>query len=379
LSVITVGLVACGAPTESERNDDLKDPNAIPSSSAELLVELSPLEGAGGEVEYRLTNTSADRVRFFAWDTAANGNLVRNLFDVRLDGEAAAFTGPHVHLAAPEPAAFTELEPGGTVTTVIRLPEYYDMDRPGTYDVRALGVAPTVLREDQTSAPGDLTVPSSDIAVDVDDSHIHRDADANLVSKASGTCQSHCQLQCALTNPGNPTFCIEECIAITCDAKLRNCSTGERAALEAGEDEAAERLFRSFSGLTSGTAFETEFGARNDGKIALVRSILNDMDEDLPTIPYDCNDASAVVGSSGVPGADFVCAPQTNFSQIVVLAVTTQQPNARVEVCPNMLTDVVTTAGAMVHESSHHFGTNDGAANPLNDPEAYRRYVMAFP
>jgi len=32
----------------------------------------------------------------------------------------------------------------------------------------------------------------------------------------------------------------------------------------------------------------------------------------------------------------------------------------------------------MVHESSHHFGTIDNDANPLNNPEAYRRYVMSF-
>jgi hypothetical protein len=378
--VISIALVACGAPHgQSEWNDELQGSNANPASEGgALLVELSPRDGAGGEVEYRLTNTSSSRVRFFASDTAANGDLIRNLFDVRLDDEAAAFAGPHVYLAPPKPADFTELAPGATLTTVIRLPDYYEMDRPGTYSVRALAVAPTVLHADQTSAPGALSVPASEIAVDVDGTHVHQVPDADLVLKASGVCESDCQLQCALSNPADPTFCIAECIEVICNGKIRGCSTGDRAELEDGEDQAAGLVFRAFSGLSSGTEFTTEFGARNDGKIALVRSVLNDIQGDLPTIPYDCNGAGAVVGSSAVPGVDFVCAPRTNFSQREVLAVTTQQPNARVEVCPDMLADLATTAGVMVHESSHHFGTVDGDANPLNDPEAYRRYVLSF-
>jgi hypothetical protein len=378
---LTVALVACGAPAEqSEWNDESMESNADLSSSAALLVELSPLEGASGELEYRLTNTSADRVSFFAWDTAANGGLARNLFDVRLDGEAADFTGPHVYLATPDPEAFTELEPGATLTTVIRLPSYYDMNRPGTYSVRALAVAPTILRADQTSSLGAVTVPSSDVAVAVDDSHVHQAPAADSVPKASAICISDCQLDCALAIPGgDPTFCVDQCLSLICEGKFSNCSFGDRERLQDGEDEAAARIQRSLPGVSSGADFTNVFGARNDGKIALVSSILNKMTNDLPTVPYNCNTAGAVVGASGTPGVDFVCAPRSNFSQIVVGAVTTQQPNARVEVCPEMLASIEVTAGLMVHESSHHFGTNDSDPNPLNDPEAYRRYVMAFP
>jgi hypothetical protein len=378
VSALTVALVACGAPSSpNARSNEHQDSNADPSdSSASLSVELSPLEGAAGEIEYRLTNTSVDAVRFFPWDTAAKGKMIVNLFDVRMEGQAVAFAGPHVHLAAPDPADFTELSPGETLTTVIRLPDYYKMARPGSYDVRARPAAPTVIQADQTSAYGSITVPSSDITVDVDEGHVHRAPDA-LVEKASGACESACQVRCAISDPQDPTFCIAECFQNLCEAKITGCTAGDRTRLEDAEDSAHLRIFNSFSGVNSGNEFTAVFGDRNDGKVALVSSILNKMEGDVPIIPYRCNAPSTILGT--FQGATVVCAPRTDFSQLTAVAFTRQQPNARVEVCGEMFADPIFTTGVVVHESSHHFGTDDFDPNPLNDPEAYREYVMSFP
>lgn len=375
LIAATLALGACGSPNgPSELADEQTDSIATPeASNASLSVELSPLAGATGQIEYRLTNTSPEPVRFFAWQTAANGGLVINLFDVRRDGEAVEFAGPHVHLAAPDPDAFTELAPGATLTTVLRLPDYYAMDRSGTYSIQARAVAPAVLQAGETLAPATLSVPASSIVVDVDEDHVYHPAE-DVVEKASSICRDSCLVQCG----AQPSGCATECIANFCDAKITGCSANDKQRLETAEDNAAGRANRSLSGLNSGTAFTTEFGARNTGKINLVRSVLNKIIGDLPRVPYRCNAASTVVGPSPTPGVDFVCAPRTNFSQIEVNAATTRSAGARVQVCPTMFSSAATTAGIMVHESSHHFGTIDGDANPLNNPEAYRRYVMAF-
>jgi hypothetical protein len=367
VSISLIALSFAFAACSAQDGDPAASDPAASDPANSLAVEILPLQQGQGEISYRLTNTSADPVRFLAWETATPGEINRDLFDVRRDGVPVSYVGPDIYAADPQPEDFSELQPGESLTATVRLYEAYEMLEAGNYSVRARTFGPHV--EAVGTPEATLQVDASDVIVSVDGAHLYESLD----EKASSVCEGECMVRCA--GPFDPTGCVNECIANVCNAKLTNCSAAERTTLETNEDVAAGRTGRSFAGLTSGNQFQTAFGvARTTAGAATVRGILTGIQREIPTNRYHCNAAGTLIGSQ------FVCGPSRAIpGRTIINAATNRSRGALIEVCPVMLTQANNgAAGTMVHEASHHFLTVDNNTFPLNNAANYRTYVMSF-
>ena len=86
-------------------------------------------------VRVAIRNDSAKDLYVLRWQTPLNG-VQENLFDVRLEGKAVAYTGRLYKRAAPRAEDYVRIPAGGEIGAEVDLSAYYDMSRTGEYTVR---------------------------------------------------------------------------------------------------------------------------------------------------------------------------------------------------------------------------------------------------
>ncbi|CAM3818370.1 Deuterolysin metalloprotease (M35) family protein [Vibrio aerogenes CECT 7868] len=88
------------------------------------------------KVNLTITNTSQDDVKVLSWYLINDAKLQNNAFDVTVDGDAVAYTGPVVKRPAPQEDDYIQLAAGETITQSFDLSSFYDMTQTGTYSVQ---------------------------------------------------------------------------------------------------------------------------------------------------------------------------------------------------------------------------------------------------
>jgi peptidyl-Lys metalloendopeptidase len=89
-----------------------------------------------GSVEIKVTNTSAQDMRFARWQLPTSGALSQNLFEVSRDGKPVKYVGPMIKRAAPTEADLVTLRPGESRLVRVDLSSAYDLSQRGEYVVQ---------------------------------------------------------------------------------------------------------------------------------------------------------------------------------------------------------------------------------------------------
>ncbi|QSQ27400.1 peptidase M35 [Pyxidicoccus parkwayensis] len=122
---VPAGETPVAAPESAEARDisvSLSVPKASLSAREDVLVSVT------------LRNDGKSAARLLKWNTPAD-DVEEALFDVTVDGQAVAFTGPHYKRPAPQDSDYLTLAPGETLTRTVALSNFYDLSRTGTYHV----------------------------------------------------------------------------------------------------------------------------------------------------------------------------------------------------------------------------------------------------
>ncbi len=90
------------------------------------------------EVTFNLTNTSDRALHLLKWNLPFDG-VEGNYFDVVRNGERVPYLGRIFKRAAPAASDYLVLSPGQSLSTVVELSAYYDMQYTGEYSVRFRG------------------------------------------------------------------------------------------------------------------------------------------------------------------------------------------------------------------------------------------------
>jgi len=104
--------------------------------SATIGMDKAYLTGADSAIVHvTLRNDSAQDLYVLRWQTPIRG-VEANIFDVRVDGQPAAYVGLLAKRAAPQASDYLRIPAGRELTADVDLSGYYDMTRTGEYSVR---------------------------------------------------------------------------------------------------------------------------------------------------------------------------------------------------------------------------------------------------
>jgi peptidyl-Lys metalloendopeptidase len=124
--VVVVAVFLAGAPMAS----------ASAGLSASLEAQKTYI-GVADDAVVRVTlqNTSSQDLYVLRWQTAVRG-VDADIFDVRLNGKAVAYTGRIYKRAAPQATDYIRIPAGKSVAATAELSAVYDMSRTGEYTVK---------------------------------------------------------------------------------------------------------------------------------------------------------------------------------------------------------------------------------------------------
>jgi len=93
--------------------------------------------GAADDAVVKITyrNDSPEDIYLVRWQTALNG-VEENLFDVRRDGQAVAYTGRLYKRATPRAEDYVRIPAGSSLSADVELSAVYDLSRTGEYSIR---------------------------------------------------------------------------------------------------------------------------------------------------------------------------------------------------------------------------------------------------
>lgn len=86
------------------------------------------------ELEFKITNPSAQAVYLLNWYTPLEG-ILGDIFHVTYAGQALPYLGPQVMRAAPLPAQYILLGAGESATAVVNIATEYDFSTAGHYTI----------------------------------------------------------------------------------------------------------------------------------------------------------------------------------------------------------------------------------------------------
>lgn len=366
---MVVVLAACGGPAVEETPKALETESfaELTDFSNNIRAELTALEGGTGEVEYQLTNIGNTPTTFLPWNTALSG-MGDSHFEVLRSGEPVEYVGLRVHLPEPKPGDFIELAPSESVRTRVRLPDSYQMDRPGQYQVR---IGPRAIRslETEESATRALWLAESDfVGVSVDAEHLHEGFE-ELELGYDGDVEKARDEACFQTCVGNCGGRGGRDCGPACDRSCNprpTCSLQQDLELNEAEDAAVSRLRFAIAhvdriGSTQAVrqTYLDYFGIRIRRRQNIVRETLKSARSD---IPVRINDFCR---GNGVIVDNVVCGP-ARPGQIEAIALTNGPFRKNVVYCPRFFgRSLRRRIATVVHESVHHFGVED--INNLSD------------
>jgi peptidyl-Lys metalloendopeptidase len=392
LALTVLALGACSAGEAGGDEPASVQPGASQPVDGALRVSLQSLGEGTGALEYAVTNTSSAPVRFLERDTALGG-VFSNQFDVSRAGVPARYIGMSVIFAAPRPADFIELAPGETQTRTIVLTELYDL-QPGDYSVLARPRYATLPPVQGAGATGD----GASTAVAVDDAPLTvRVAERKVtVEKAADPCEAECENNCLfLGDPGSIGLCISACPA---DCAARNvgtffvaCSASEESEIAAARAHGSQMAADGAAAVDSSSLYEKWFGSRSTARTNRVKSVLNSATNDVTSYTHHCLPAGRLVDASNGAGCS---GSNPSVTKPFFAATGGSTLGGDVGICPDFFSgeSADQEAATLVHEATHHFGTDDVVSSPsaalnlaltnpglaVEDAESYEDYVLEF-
>lgn len=366
LLAIAFGVAGCSGDPSGNEDQLLADAEARPVllDTGSISVELSSLDIATGRILYTVRNDSQRSVRLLQRDTALQV-VSMNMFDVRRAGQLVPFVGTHVYWGEPSARDYLEVPAGSIVEGIVDLPASYEMREPGEYTVQARprSVAIAGTTPDQTTSV--LVAASPPAVVHIDGTHRR-----------------------AAPIPKFRNF-------------AEDCTAGELADMVTGESEALDLARAAVSHLNNmpfvgdpGGRYERWFGdpERDFTDVRRAESVLTQAlrpGAGLPDMQFSCRDDGDVVFVDSA-GNDVGCGTSLDREMV---AATNGSLGTTVHVCPSFLTATTRRmASVMIHEASHHYGTDDFVSNPtdalnlaITDPDSavesaenYEQYVLEF-
>jgi hypothetical protein len=376
--VLSLALMACGADAP-QLGEEPKDSTPA-QADAQLRVELQAFESGTAKLEYRLTNPGQAPVRFLASDTAVKGAL-RNLFDVRREGEPVAYIGPRIDFAEPIAASFVELEPGASATRVIDLAHLYELNEPGDYTVSARARAAALFAEGPSELRAQVLVPASGLTLSVDETALTEPlpafaappaaaADESIEKALQPECVSDCEDRCLFAgDPGSIGLCIAACPG-DCNPRP-SCPLSKDLVLNTANDDARRIIRASLPSVDSGSeAYAKWFGIETSARRAFVRNALNFALSDIFAGEQVCLENGAIISADDGVG----CGTGPGITN-PANAATNGRLGQNVVFCQSFFGfSAAQQAGIVVHESVHHAGvediTNGNADNVVSPNQA---------
>lgn len=356
------GLTGCsGDPSHGA--EPAPEDTVVTLEEGRLTVALTSLDATTGQLLYTLKNTSDRSVRFLQRDTALK-LVSSNMFDVRRDGEPVDFVGTHIYWGEPRPQDFLDLPPGGIVEGLVDLPALYDMRHAGEYTVqarrRSVAIQGALAKDTRV-----VLAASASTSVWLDEEHRRKPTVDKFRNYA------------------------EDCTA----TELQDLSAGEEVAIDLAYAAVGHLNNIPFVGDIAGR-YQRWFGdpERDWNDVRRAESVLartvNPVGG-LPQIQFSCRDEGEVIYVDSA-GDGHGCGASVD---VPVNATTGGARGTSVHVCPSFLgMDPRTMASVMIHEASHHQGTDDFVTNATDarnlaatDPDSavesaenYERYVLEF-
>ena len=109
---------------------------------------------ASGTLVFTIENTSQYPAKVLTWYTPLEKKFNSDMFLVVGAGKPIAYTGRLVKRATPQESDFVIIEPGGSVSATITLPEGYDMTMLGQYEASYQGIVQYQLLGATSTTPG---------------------------------------------------------------------------------------------------------------------------------------------------------------------------------------------------------------------------------
>ena len=400
LTLMVLALGACSAG-EAVRDEAARDetPSAEQGTGqlmdGALRLTLQPLEDGTGAVEYSLTNTSSEPARFLERDTALGG-VFSNQFEVRRAGVPARYIGLSVIFTPPRPEDYRELAPGETQTTTIALTELYDM-QPGEYSVLARARQAALMpAKGAGAASAEVAVDDTPLTVLVAERPLTRPAEELVEKAADPACVAECENNCLfLIDPGSIGLCISSCPA---DCESRNvgmffiaCTATEETQVAAARTKGSQIAAAGSAAVDTSPFYATWFGAPSTARTNRVKSVLNSSTNDVNNFVHKCLPAGRLVE----PSTGIGCAgTNPSVTKPFFAATGGSRLGGDVGLCPDFFSGLNANgrAATMVHEATHHFGTDDFVSTPadalnlassnanraVESAENYENYVLEF-
>ncbi|CCQ09220.1 Extracellular protease precursor [Pseudoalteromonas luteoviolacea B = ATCC 29581] len=257
--------------------------SAMAGNSIQVNVDVQPMENGNVSATVHFTNTTNKTQKILGWYT----NLEEeHIFHITRDGEEVEFQGPHYKRPAPQDSDYIKLKAGETLSKTFELTSYYDFSQPGNYEVsysvRSLSLFNHTL-VDPRSVVSVAPTKSSTSMLQSSTQSIWFDGMPMVFDKQSTSAK------------GGKGGGSEDCVGGTCftgrcdNAQKSDILSALNAADQITNDSVA--YLSSHSANTSGTRYNTWFGASTSSRYSTITANFNAINDAIDNKPltFDCS------------------------------------------------------------------------------------------